>query len=84
MDSDRLKITAEVAAIRGRGWIRLLTRLLGIAAVLIGALNFFGFELWTQYRVWLAQVAGVSTGVGFAYLADFLFIGAGAAVANFV
>lgn len=84
MDGERLKITAEVAAIRGKGWLRLLIRLAGIAAVILGAVNLFGVELWTQYRIWMAQVAGVSTGIGFAYIADLLFIGAGAAIANFV
>jgi hypothetical protein len=84
MDREAAKVTAEVAAIRGKGWVRLLVRLAGLAAVIVAALNFFGVETWTAYRTWLATAGGVEPTVGITYLADFLLVLGGAAVANFV
>jgi hypothetical protein len=83
MDTERLKITAETAAIRGRGWVRLVVRLVGLALVIAGGLNLILVE-WVLpvviYRgVWV-EVAGVAAWP----LGDFLAIGVGAAVAHFV
>lgn len=60
MDRERLRTTAEVSAIRGRGWLRTLLQLLGIAAVLVGAFNLILADfvvtdaIFTSYRGLLA------------------------------
>jgi hypothetical protein len=83
MDTERLKITAETAAIRGRGWLRLAVRLTGIAIVVIGAANLFGVEVWTAYRsVWPAVVEPSDGQL--LYAADFVVAVVGGAIANFV
>jgi len=83
MDTERLKISAETAAIRGRGWVRLALRLAGIVLVVLGAANLFGLEVWTAYRsVWPAVVEPSDGQL--LYAADFAVAVAGAAVANFV
>jgi hypothetical protein len=83
MDAERLKITAETAAIRGRGWVRLLVRLVGIALVIVAGANLLLAEsIWpvAVYRdAWTA-----ATGAPAYPLGDFVAIGAGAAVAHFV
>lgn len=84
MDTERLKITAETAAIRGRGWLRLAVRLAGIALVLVAAGNFFTVETWTAYRAWFATVIGEQSVLGLGRVADFVAMGVGAAVAHFV
>ena len=57
MDRERLRTTAEVSAIRGRGWIRTILQLLGIAAVLVGAFNL----ILAQYVVTEAIFTGYRT-----------------------
>ena len=84
MDVDRLKITAETTAIRGRGWMRLLLRLAGIAIVLIGAGNLFGFGVWTGYHEWWSAAAIVGDQDIIVNAADIVAIGIGAAIAHFV
>jgi hypothetical protein len=83
MDTERLRITGETAAIRGRAWLRLAIRLAGLALVLVGAANLFGVELWTAYRsVWPAVVEPSEGQL--VYAADFAVAVVGAAVAHFV
>jgi len=83
MDTERLKISAETAAIRGRGWVRLALRLAGIGLVLLGAANLFGVEVWTAYRsVWPAVIEPSDGQL--VYAADFAVAVVGAAIANFV
>jgi hypothetical protein len=83
MDTEGLKITAETAAIRGRGWVRLVIRLAGIGLVVLGAANLFGVELWTAYRsVWPAVVEPSDGQL--VHAADFVVAVVGAAIANFV
>jgi hypothetical protein len=83
MDTERLKITAETAAIRGRGWVRLVVRLVGIALVVIAGANLLlADSIWpvVVYRdAWVA-LAGIPAWP----LGDFLAIGVGAAIAWFV
>jgi len=83
MDTERLKITAETAAIRGRGWVRLVVRLVGIALVVIAGSNLLLAEsIWpvVVYRnVWVAATGAPAWPVG-----DFVAIGVGAAVAHFL
>jgi len=83
MDTERLKISGETVAIRGRAWVRLAVRLAGIALVVVGALNLFGVEVWTAYRsVWPAVVEPSDGQL--LYAADFAVAVVGAAIANFV
>lgn len=82
MDTERLKITAETTAIRGRGWLRLVVRLLGIGLLLLGATNLLGFGLWTGYRSLWPALAAPSEGVA-VYAADFAVACVGAAIAHF-
>jgi hypothetical protein len=87
MDIERLKITAETTAIRGRGWLRLALRLVGIALVLLGAANMFGAELWTGYRGFFeagVMVVGDPNRGRFIYVADIIVMTAGAVVAHFL
>jgi len=83
MDTERLKITAETAAIRGRGWVRLVVRLLGIALVIIAGSNLLlADSVWpvVVYRdAWTAASGAPAWPVG-----DFVAIGVGAAVAHFL
>jgi hypothetical protein len=83
MDTERLKITAETAAIRGRGWGRLVVRLVGIALVIIAGSNLLlGESIWpvVVYRdLWATATGAPAYPVG-----DFVAIGVGAAVAHFV
>ena len=83
MDTERLKITAETAAIRGRGWVRLVVRLVGIALVIIAGSNLLLAEsIWpvVVYRdLWATTTGAPAYPVG-----DFVAIGVGAAVAHFL
>jgi len=83
MDWERLKITAETAAIRGRGWVRLVIRLCGLVLVVAGGLNLLLAESvlpFVIYRAVWVDLAGVPAWP----LGDFLAIGVGAVVAHFV
>jgi len=83
MDTERLKITAETAAIRGRGWVRLVVRLVGIALVIIAGSNLLLAEsIWpvVVYR----DLWATTTGAPAYPLGDFVAIGVGAAVAHFL
>jgi len=86
MDAERWKITAETAAIRGRGWLRLMVRLAGVAIVLVAAANLFGIELWTGYRGLLdaRTVVGEPARGRIVFVADIVAMAVGAAVAHFV
>ena len=85
MDTERLKITAETTALRGRVWLRSLVRLAGLALVVAGGLNLlFGSQgailpVATYRGVWTSL-----TGVAAWPLGDAVAIGVGAAVANFL
>jgi hypothetical protein len=85
MDTERWKVNAETAAIRGRGWLRLCVRLAGLALVVAGGLNLLvgvdgGVLPVLLYRgLWVHHV-----GVAAWPVADAVAIGVGAAVANFV
>jgi len=83
MDIERWKVNAETAAIRGRGWVRNLVRLLGIALVVIAGVNLLVAEsIWpvVVYReLWVAVTAAPAYPVG-----DVVAIGVGAAVAHFL
>jgi len=83
MDTERLKITAETVAIRGRGWVRLVIRLVGIALVIIAGSNLLlGESIWpvVVYRdAWTAASGAPAYPLG-----DFVAIGVGAAVAHFL
>lgn len=56
MDWERARVSLEAYGIRSRGWIRHIIRLVGIAAVIIGAYNFLlapflsAGALFTAYR----------------------------------
>jgi len=83
MDTERLKITAETAAIRGRGWVRLVIRLVGIALVVAGGLNLILVDavlpVGVYREAWVALAGIPAWPVG-----DFVAIGVGAAVAHFL
>jgi hypothetical protein len=83
MDTERWRITAETAAIRGRGWVRNLVRLVGIALVIVAGTNLLlSDSIWpvVVYRdLWAAATAAPVWPVG-----DVVAIGVGAAVAWFV
>jgi len=83
MDTERLKITAETVAIRGRGWVRLVVRLVGIALVIVAGTNLLlGESIWpvVVYRdAWTAASGAPAYPLG-----DFVAIGVGAAVAHFL
>jgi len=82
MDAERWKITAETAAIRGRGWVRLVVRLVGIAFVVVAGANLlFADSVWpvVVYRdAWAAATGAPAWPVG-----DFVMIGVGAAIGWF-
>lgn len=90
------RITAETAAVRGRGWLRTAVRTVGIVALLLGAFNGIigpaaGAEaLAPIYRTVLPTHGLVSTGdqalVGPAitlWLADYALMAVGAALSWF-
>jgi hypothetical protein len=90
------RITAETAALRGRGWLRTAVRTLGIIVLLLGAYNGIlapaaGVDaLLPVYRTVLPTHGLVSTGdqalVGPAimlWLADYVAMAVGAALAWF-
>jgi hypothetical protein len=83
MDTERWKIATEVAAIRGRGWVRLLVRLVGLAIVIAGGLNLLLAESILPvviYRgLWVDAVGGSAWP-----LADVVAIAVGAAIAHFL
>jgi len=83
MDRERARVTAEAYGIRGRGWLRTLVRLVGIAAVLVGACNFLLAPflvtppLFVAYRSLLGSVFVLPT----AFFADIGLMVVGAVVA---
>lgn len=83
---ERLKVSAEAYAIRGRGLSRTAVQLVGIAAVVIGAYNFLlapavvTGPVATIYR----DVAGQFVRGQSAVLADIGLMAVGAVVAWFV
>jgi uncharacterized membrane protein len=76
----------EAYGIRGKGWIRSTVRLLGIAAVLLGAYNFLASpflvtpEFFTTYR----EIAGIVLIAPSPILSDIGLMVIGAVVAWFV
>lgn len=84
MNTEGWRITAETAAIRGRGWVRLLAQLAGIALIIVAAANILGLELWTGYRSLVDARVAVGDPRTIVHVADVAAIGVGAAVAKFV
>ena len=83
MDWERLKITAEKTAIRGRGWVRLVIRLCGLVLVVAGGINLLLAESVLPFVIYRGVWVGLA-GVPAWPLGDFLAIGVGAVVAHFV
>lgn len=87
MDTDSLKITAEVFWIRTRGYLRLVAQLVGLVFVLVGVFNVFAVPIAdvgpiaTQYRVF-GEILLNESG-RFVYLDDILLIAVGSVVAWF-
>ena len=85
MDTERWKITAETYAIRGRGWLRLAIRLVGIVLVIAGGANLLVGASGSLLPVAIYRGVWTSlSGVAAWPLGDAVAIGVGAAVANFV
>jgi len=85
MDTERLRITAETTALRGRGWLFLLVRLAGLTLVVAGGLNLlFGYggsvlPVEIYRGLWVTWTGMAAWAVG-----DAVAIGVGAAIAHFV
>lgn len=84
MDTERWRITAETTAIKGRGWLRLVLRLAGIALILVGAAALFGADVWTAHRTVVDARVVVGDPRRVVFVADVVVMAAGAALANFV
>ncbi|RDZ65983.1 hypothetical protein C5B90_06445 [Haloferax sp. Atlit-12N] len=87
MDRESMKISAETTYIRSRGNLKLGIRLLGIAALIIGAHNMMlseitGTLLFPFYRSLIEGV--IFAQGGFMPFADILLMAVGAAVAWFI
>ena len=84
MDAERFAVTAEVAWIRVRGWLRVGLRLLGLGLVFLALFNLAGPLLSTHsafapYRDPLVSVLSLEAGA--AFVADVLLLGVGLIVA---
>jgi len=87
MDRQSMKITAETTYIRSRGNLKLGMRILGIAALIIGAHNMMlsgvtGTLLFPVYRSLIDGAIFAQGGV--ISFADILLMAVGAAVAWFI
>jgi len=87
MDTDRIRTSAEAAALRGRGWLFLIGQLLGIALFALGAVNIlFAGAGPTAYRGVLGLGATVISPGGDGALAlhygDLVVLGGGLVVAR--
>lgn len=79
---DRVKINIETLGIKARGWTTFIIRLGGIALLLLGTYNLFlgGIDgNYAVYRNVMYAVVDINW-----ILADFVVMGVGAAIANFV
>lgn len=91
MDTERWRVNAETAAIRGRTLVRSVVQVAGVVAVLLGAYNLLlypsvGETLWVGYRSVLPMVtaAGSSDGGGIIAVSDVILMAVGAVLAWFV
>ncbi|RLM83713.1 hypothetical protein D3D02_17065 [Halobellus sp. Atlit-38R] len=87
VDWERHKITAETTMIRGKGWLNLLIRLAGMSLLVIAAVNLMllGPEpIFSVYRDVFYTITGGDPSLGGRILADFIAMGIGAAIANFL
>lgn len=82
MDWQRIRITAETAAIRGRTLVSIIIALAGLALVVIGGINLLNGGVWAPYRSLLSGTFGITSVAEqqLVYVADVVVIGIGAVV----
>jgi hypothetical protein len=89
MDTERLKVTAEVGYLRIRGLVRTGIRFIGVLAVLLAAYNWLfwaplgGEPFFTVYRS-LLPLSGATAGATIIHPADLVLMVVGAIIAWFL